>query len=196
MKLNRSSLWMAVALIAGCNNAGFVSDAQRAGMRYYQEGKFADAAGAFRAAVRQQPQEYRAQYYLGASLDQLGQYQNALQAYKSALDVMQTTEAGRSDQAFREKVMDAIASDVARSADRDTEIQLLKDKAKKTNNGQDYVLLARIYRQLGDPDSAIAAYKKATLADSENPAIRQEFGLYLNQLGLKQQAAEQLQHGR
>jgi len=196
MNFNRISLLMAVVVLAaGCadvGTAGFTSEAKHKGMAYYKQGKYPQAAASFRSAARAEPREYQAQYYLGLSLDAMQQYQKALQAHKAALDVMQTTGAGKTDQAFREKIIDAIATDVARSDNPDKEIQLLKDKAKKSEKAEDYVLLARIYRHLGDPDSAIAAYKRATDAEPENPTIQREYAGYLNQLGMKQQAAEEM----
>jgi tetratricopeptide (TPR) repeat protein len=125
---------------------------------------------------------------MGASLDALGQYQEAIQAYKAGLDVMHTSLEGKVDALFRDKMLDALAADIARSADRDTEIQNLMKKAAANRNAEDYLLVARIHRNIGDPDSAIEAYGQGATVDPNNFYLLKEYGLYLQQLGLNQKA--------
>jgi tetratricopeptide (TPR) repeat protein len=176
-------------VVGGCaDNITFSKDSDREGIKLYNQQKYAEAAGAFRNAIRQNPRDYRAQYYMGASLDALGQYQEAILAYKAGLDVMHTSLEGKVDAPFREKMLDALATDIARSADRDTEIQSLTKRAAADRNAENYLLLARINRNVGDPDSAIEAYKQGAAVDPNNFYLLKEYGLYLQQLGLNQKA--------
>jgi len=182
-----------LATIIGCaDTITFSQDAEREGMKLYNQHKYADAAGAFRNAVRQNPRHYVAEYYLGASLDELGEYQEALQAYKAALDVMSTSLEGKLDAPFREKIIDALAYDISRSANSDKEIQLLKTRAEAQKSSEAYLVLARVYRNMGDPDSAIKAYELGTNIDPNNFYLQKEYGLYLSHLGLRQKAMEPL----
>src|SRR3954469_21455367 len=140
----------------GCaDNITWAYESEREGLEYYNKHEYANAAGDFRNAIRQSPREYKAHYYLGASEDALGHYQEALQAYKSCLDVMKTSREGRRDEPFRDRVLQALASGIARSASRDEEIARIKSRARTTQDPEDFLLLGRIYRNMGDADSAL-----------------------------------------
>jgi cytochrome c-type biogenesis protein CcmH/NrfG len=180
--------------LPGCaDNITYAHDAENKGMEYYNKQQYSDAAAAFRNAARQNPREYKAHYYLAASEDALGNYQEAMVSYKACLDVMNTTLEGRYDYPLRDKVLSALADDIAKSANRDAEIANLQNHATSTKNPEFYILLARIYRNSGDADSALDAYNKATLIDPKDSSNQKEYGLYLEQLGLKDRAASQRQ---
>src|ERR1700704_5104399 len=78
-------------------------DPQTAGLRLYQEKNYTEAAGAFRNAVRQNPLDYKSQYYLAVALDADGRYQESVEAYRAALGVQNVTYAGQDDKPFRQK---------------------------------------------------------------------------------------------
>ncbi|MGH7215346.1 MAG: tetratricopeptide repeat protein [Tepidisphaeraceae bacterium] len=187
-----AGIFGAAALIAGVGGCAdvitYAKDSERAGIRQYNNREFADAAGSFRNAIRQDPRSYRSHYYLGASYYQLGQYQQSVQAYKSALDTMRTTLEGKADHEFRQRVLDGLAQAAAKSSDRDGEIALVQRRATATQAAEDYFILAKIHRYSGDADTAVNAYNQAALLDPKNFYISKEFGLYLVQLNQPQRA--------
>jgi tetratricopeptide (TPR) repeat protein len=185
-------------LLTGCaDNITFSHDFQKEGIRLYNQRQYADAAGAFREAVRQNPRLYEAHYYLGQSYDELGQHQQALQAYKAGLDVMHTTLIGKNDLPFRQKLIDALAKDIAGSADQDHELQTLADRAKSGRGSpEDYLLQGRIYREIGDADSAIAAYTTGAATHPKDFPMQKEAGLYFEQLGLTDRALPALRRAQ
>ncbi len=158
----------------------------------YTAGHYDQAAGAYKNATRQDPRDYKAQYGLAASYDQLHQYQQAIQAYKTTLDVMTRTLAGRDDKAFRAQVIDSLAACIARSNGRGVETAVLAKQAEKTHKSEDFVILAKTYGYIGDADSAIDAFNQASLIDPRNAEVAKQFGLYLQKIGQNQRAAQQL----
>src|ERR1700744_3746982 len=62
----------------GCADAlVYAKDAHNQGMELYNEGDYADAAGAFENATRQDPRDYGSYYYMGACYDQMKDYRQA-----------------------------------------------------------------------------------------------------------------------
>ena len=45
----------------------YEKDARKTGLKEYQEGNYASAAGSFKNAIRSEPRDYKAYYWLGAS---------------------------------------------------------------------------------------------------------------------------------
>src|SRR5439155_17297520 len=106
---------------AGCQQE-IISHAPQAraeGVKAYEQGQYADAAGSFRNAIRSDPRDYKSQFYLGQSYEQMRQYQQAIQAYKASLDAQPLTLAGKEDQTQRLKTIDALASVISKSDQRD-----------------------------------------------------------------------------
>src|SRR5260221_2082256 len=96
---------LAVPLLGGCS--GFFTkaeDPQVAGLRLYQEKNYTEAAGAFRNAVRKDPRDYKSHYYMAVALDADGRYQEAIEAYRTALDVQNVTYVGQDDNAVRQNI--------------------------------------------------------------------------------------------
>jgi tetratricopeptide (TPR) repeat protein len=163
-------------------------DSRRQGIEQFNQKNYADAAGAFRNAARQDPRDYKSLYYLGASYERMGQFHQAIEAYKSAMDSQPSTLAGQEDEAGRLRTMDAMASLIGRGDARDAETNLVEQRAKSTQAAADYFLLAKIYRYRGDVDSATDAYNRALLKNPKDFSVSKEYGLYLEQLGQKQRA--------
>ena len=161
-------------------------------MRLYQEGNYTEAAGAFRNAVRKDPREYKSEYYLGVTCDKQAAYQEAIEAYRTCLDVMKLTYEGRADETFRSKVLDGLAVTVARSDPHDTQLNMFEKQARATQNPEDFFLLAKIYRYRGDGDMALENYSHAVLLDNKNFPLLKEYGLYLQQTGQSQKAVAAL----
>ena len=61
------------------------------GIKLYNDGRYADAAGAFRETIRHNPADLQSHYYLAMSLDRLGAYEQAIQQYRTTLKLMETT---------------------------------------------------------------------------------------------------------
>ena len=172
----------------GCADVVVSSNhSRRAGLRHYASGEYVDAAGAFRNAVKIDPRDYKSHYYLGASYDATGSYQQAMQAYRSALDVMSVSIEGRSDKAFRARILDGLALSIAKGGERTFGETDAVAGAKVTQAEQKFIQ-AKVYRRLEDPDSALAHYKQAALLDSQNFHILREYGLYLEQLSQHHEA--------
>jgi tetratricopeptide (TPR) repeat protein len=175
-------------LAGGCKGPILPDNARTQGMKLYRGGHYADAAGAFQNAVRKDPTDYTSYYYLGASYYAMTSYQQAMQAYRSSLDNFKWTQEGRTDADFRLKVLDGLASAIAKSASRDAEIDHIKAAMQANSSAEDYVLLAKINRKSGDADAALEQYSTAMMREPTNFRIAKEYGLYLEQLSQTQQA--------
>ncbi|MGH7176782.1 MAG: tetratricopeptide repeat protein [Tepidisphaeraceae bacterium] len=169
---------------AGCTDVVTYSlHSQRQGIKLFNQTRYADAAGAFRNAVRQNPRDYKSYYFLGRSYEEMGQYQQAIAAYHSSLDVMSFTEEGRHDEQTRLACTSALAGAIAKSDVRDIETNAAVAKARSSQSGDDYLLVAKIYAARGDPDQSIDAYEHAMLLAPESFYIAKDYGLYLEKMG-------------
>jgi tetratricopeptide (TPR) repeat protein len=129
--------------LAGCADVvTYAKDSQDRGVKLYNDGNYADAAGAFRNATRQDPRDYKSHFYLGQSYEQLHQYQQAIQAYRSTLDVMNVSLEGTEDKPFRSKVIETYARCISKSDQRETERGLLEKRAADRQTAEDNLILA------------------------------------------------------
>jgi tetratricopeptide (TPR) repeat protein len=194
LRRSRSLLASAIVGIACLGLAGcadmvtYSKDSRREGVELYNRGAYADSAGAFRNAVRQNPRDYRSYYYLGASNEQLGQFQQAIAAYKTSYSVITTTMEGKQDTAFRVRVMNGLASAIAKSDTREVELNALEQRARTRSIPDDWYTLGRIYAIRGDADGAIEALTRAATIDPNNYHFARDAGLYLEQVGQTAQA--------
>ncbi len=181
---------VAVVLFAvGCADiVTYGKDSRREGLKLYQRQQYADAAGAFRNAVKQNPMDYQSYCYLGETYVQLGQHQQAIQAFRTSLEVMNTTAAGKDDVASRQNALNGLANAIAKSDTREIETNAVERTARTNNDAQDYFLLAKIYAYRGDADSAIDAYTRAAMLDPRDFEIAKEYGLYLERLSQSSKA--------
>lgn len=186
-----------VALLVGLTGCSGMfarrQDPTQTGLRLYQEGNYAEAAGAFRNAIREDERDYKAHYYLAVACDADHRYQEAIEAYRAALDVMKVTYNGQEDTAFRQKILDGFATTVAKSDAHDQELDTLERKAKASNKAEDYFLIAKIYRKRGDADMALENYNHAVLLDNKSFPILKEYGLYLQECRLNDRAIASLE---
>ena len=163
-------------------------DPQTVGLRQYQEKNYAEAAAAFRTAVRKDPRDYKSQYYLAVACDAEQRYQESIEAYRATLQIMKLTYNGQDDVDFRMKVLDGFARTVAKSDTHDAELNQLERQAKTSQQSEGFFLLAKIFRYRGDADLALENYQHATLLDNKNFPLLKEYGLYLQQLNQTQRA--------
>ncbi|HEV2292597.1 MAG TPA: tetratricopeptide repeat protein [Tepidisphaeraceae bacterium] len=160
------------------------------GIRQYNAGEFTDAAGTFKNAIRQDPRDYQSYAYLGDCYRQMGQLQQAIQAYKSSLDTAGRSYQGREDTTFRARTLDGLAAAIAKSGE--VEIDAAQQSAQAAGGGDGYFLMAKIHRNLGDADSALDAYNRASLLGPKDFFIQKDYGLFLEQIGQTQQAEKTL----
>jgi tetratricopeptide (TPR) repeat protein len=177
---------LSLGLFAGCADVvTYANDARRDGLKNMKDGNTVDAAGSFRNAVRQDPRDYKSYYYLGQCYDEMGSQNQAVQAYRSGLDVMNITVEGREDRKFRLQTIDALAASLAKSGVRTFDTQAAAGKSKPA---EQKFITAKAYRHLGDADNALANYQQASLLDPNDVAIAKEYGLFLEQTGQADQA--------
>src|SRR5687767_9597008 len=182
-------------LLTGCQSSTFLSspsDSRREGEQLYREGSYGEAAGSFKTAIRRNPRDYKSQYYLAQSYEQMGQNQQAIAAYKSSLDTAKLTLEGQENKPFRLQTLDGLAGVIARTDAKDVELNLIEEKAKTGQSAENWFIVAKVYRQRGDVDSALDAYNRAALMDSKDFAIIKEYGLYLEQVGQTPKATQSL----
>jgi tetratricopeptide (TPR) repeat protein len=180
--------------LAGCQQEiiSHNPESRAAGVKDYSEGNYADAAGSFRNAVRADPRDYKSQFYLAQCYEKMNQYQQAIQAYKASLGAQPLTLAGQEDKAQKLTTIDALAACIAKRDTNDSELNVIDKQAKASNQPWDYLLLAKIYQDRGDADSALDAYNRAALTDPKDFTIIKEYGLYCEQAGQTQRATQQL----
>jgi tetratricopeptide (TPR) repeat protein len=183
-------LGSSVLSTVGCqqDSGAFADNSRKQGIKLYKDGNYADAAGSFQNAVRQDARDYESWYYLGVSYDALKSYQQSIQAFRSALDTMNTTMEGRRNKAFRAKVIDGLAITIAKSNTRQIETDAIRARANGRETAEDFLILAKVNRYSQDADAAIEAYNRAVLLEPNNYPITKEYGLYLDQLGQAQKA--------
>jgi tetratricopeptide (TPR) repeat protein len=158
------------------------------GARLYNVGDYDGAAGAYQNAIKAEPRDYKAYYSLACCYDAQKDYEKAIHAYRTSLDVMALTFAGQHDGDFRLKVLDGLAKSIAHGATHQTELDLAEKDARTKHEAEPYFLVAKIYRYSGDADSAVENYNKAAMMEPDNVHIIRELGLYFEQLGQMQRA--------
>jgi tetratricopeptide (TPR) repeat protein len=174
----------------GCAEAiTYAKDAHKEGMSLYEQGDYVDAVAAFSNATRQNPRDYPSYYYLGASYQAMGSYQQSISAYRSCLNTMTLSLAGKQDTNMRFRAMDSLAQVIAKSATSADETVAMEKKCAGKAAVDDQWLLAKIYRYSGDADAAVEAYDKAVLIDGSRFEITKEAGLYEKVLGQNDRAA-------
>jgi tetratricopeptide (TPR) repeat protein len=192
--LKRAGLVLLAGVLAGCANGTQVISYNRQnrenGMQLYGKGAWAEAASTFNAAIREEPGDYTSRFYLGACEEQMGKLQQAIQQYRTTLDVMDHSLEGKGDFKFRRKVTNQLALSIAHEGDRSGDLTALEQKQPRS--AETAFMLARIYRQTGDADSALSRFQQAQQLDPRDSDIAKEYGLYLEQLGQTQRADTQL----
>ena len=196
-------LWsLLVASVVGVGCAEVITYSNKSveqGQKLLAAGQTEQAAGAFRNATQQNPRNVKAYYLLGQSYQKLGREQQALQSFKTALAVRPKVDpTSRAPDAiaavaFRDDLVNGLADCVAKAASKDAELSAMTAKATASNDAVDWYVVARTNAIVGDADAALDAYGKALAASNNNDrAIVKSNGLYLAQLGQRQQAEAML----
>jgi Tfp pilus assembly protein PilF len=135
------------------------------------------------------PNDYVDHYYLAKCYSAQGQWQQAIHSYYDAWEVMAIDNFGQLDTKLKYKVIDGLASAIASSDTRDSDTNAAEARARARQSADDYLLMAKIFVDRQDPDSAIDAYDRAAMIDPDNFYIAREYGLYLERLGQNDKAA-------
>jgi tetratricopeptide (TPR) repeat protein len=165
------------------------------GMDAYREADYPKAAGAFRAALRQDPRDYLSHYYLGLSSLQLNNYQQAMVAFRSCLETQNVTLAGQEDNSTRIKSLEGLAQAIVKSDDSDQEVNRVEQAARGAKGpiaAREFFVLAKVYRYRMLPDMALDYYNRSTLDDPKNFDYAKEYALYCEQLQQTARAQEAL----
>jgi tetratricopeptide (TPR) repeat protein len=180
-----------LCVVFGCGTdmLTYAQDSKRAGIGQYNDGNYADAIGSFRNAVRQDPRDAESEYWLGLSFEQTQNYHEAINAYKTALDVMPEAGSARFNRQLHDKAFDRLACVIAMHDPANTEVDLVSSTASGQSSDIDYWLLGRIFRYRGDADTAIDDYHRSIQLNPDDFAVQKELGLYLVQLGQNQEAS-------
>lgn len=187
-----------LAGLAGCGSVQGVdvltwaNDAKRQGMQQYNDGRYAEAAGCFRNAIRQQPADPESHFWLAMSDEQTQSYHEAIDAYKTALQLMPPPNTPHYSVSMHDNAFDRLAHIVAANDPTGSETDLIAQVASKDNSSEEYRMLGRVFRYRGDADSGLENYHKAVQIDPDNFAAQREYGLYLEQLTQNQAAAQVL----
>jgi cytochrome c-type biogenesis protein CcmH/NrfG len=180
---------LAAWMLVGCSDVlTYSDDARVQGLKLYDQHNYADAAGAFRNAIRQNPRIYSNYYNLGQCYDQMGNWHESIAAYRSGWDVCLADLMGKKDAHYQGLFVDGLSNAIAHSDTRDAETDAAVDRAKDRQSADDYLLLAKIYVYRSDADSAIDAYGRAASIDPNRFDIAKEYALYLMKLGQDRRA--------
>lgn len=184
------SLLVALAFLAGgCNEVMVNTLATRnQGIRQYNEGDYADAAGTFRLTLHNNPSDYPSHYYLAQCLAKLGSYDQAIQQYKTTLELMNVDLVGKEDHVFRMQTIDRLAAAIVASRDLDPKNIVVKDSPPVENQ----LLIAKVNRGAGDVDAALEAYQQAAMLAPNDFDIAKEYSLYLLMAGQNDKARPEL----
>jgi tetratricopeptide (TPR) repeat protein len=198
IKLLTSVLWAAlggamVMSLVGCGDMlTWAAEAKRQGIEQYNDGRYAEAAGSFRNAARQDPIDPETEYWLGLSYEQTHSYHEAIVAYKTALRLQPDPSSVRFDHQMHDNAFDRLARVIAQTDSSSTETDLIVKTASDSRSSDDYRLIGRIFRYRGDADTALDNYRRAVQLNPDNYVAQKELGLYLELLVQNQEAGQVL----
>jgi tetratricopeptide (TPR) repeat protein len=188
--LSAGAAGLLLLTLSGCGAdlLTWAKDAKRQGAQQYNDGRYAEAAGSFRNAIRQDPTDFETEYWLALSCEQTGSFPQAIDAYKTCLKLMPAPGTVRWSQAIHEDAFDRLAQVVAKYDRTGSEADLIAQEASRDLSTEDYRLLGRVLRYRGDADSALDNYRRAVQINPNNFAAQRELGLYLERLSQNQEA--------
>jgi tetratricopeptide (TPR) repeat protein len=192
------SISLLALAMAGCSSVQGVdlltwsNDAKRQGMQQYNDGRYAEAAGCFRNAIRQNPIDPESEFWLAMSYEQTQSYHEAIDAYKTALKLMPPAGTAHYSVSMHDNAFDRLAHIVAANDPTGSETDLIAQTAAQDNSSDEFRLLGRVLRYRGDADSGLENYHRAVQIDPSNFAAQREYGLYLEQLTQNQEAGQVL----
>jgi tetratricopeptide (TPR) repeat protein len=184
---------MLVSLL-GCGSdvLTWSKEAKAQGIQDYNDGRYAEAAGAFSNAIRQTPTDFESEYWLALSYEQMQSYHESIDAYKTCLRLMPAPGTVYYNAAMHDSAFDRLARIVARFDPTGRETDLIVQTAAQSGSSEDYRLLGWVFRYRGDADSALTNYRHSVQIDPNNFVAQRELGMYLEQLNQNQEAGQVL----
>jgi tetratricopeptide (TPR) repeat protein len=186
-----SAASLAGVALVGCADAVTFSRSETStGRTLLAEGESEEASIIFANQVRRNPKDYEAHYHLGQARLSGGRPEEAIRSFKTALEVMPLTHEGRSDDAIRFAIIDALSGALAEHDPDGSQLAQIEQKAK--GDGSLKLLIAMTYAKSGHPDSAIQSFNEAIALDRDDPQVSKQFGLYLESIAQDDHALKQL----
>lgn len=134
------------------------------------QGRWADAADAYTAALDQRHDWARAHHELGLCMHRLGRYEDACDCYELALHFEPRLARVRLDRAHAER----------ERGDRDAALASVRSEIETASaTTQAYVLLGSLLVDAGDIDGAIEAFEHAVVLDPESADAHSNLGYLL-----------------
>lgn len=189
--LKRAAVAALLVTVVGCGTEviSYNREFRQRGIDQYNNNDYPNAASSFANALRQEPGDYTSRYFQGLCEEHMGKLQQAIEQYRTTLEVMNSSMEGKGDSKFRSRVVNSYAEAIGREPDRTGDLGALENRPPSVET---CFILAKIYRQNGDADSAISRFQQAQQLDPRNSDVAKEYGLYLEQLGQTQRAEAQL----
>ena len=170
----------------------WAKDAKNEGIQKYNDGKYDAAAGCFRNAIRQVPNDPESEYWLALCYEQTKSYHEAIDAYKTSLELMPAPGTAHYNRPMHDSAFDRLAHVVAANDPIGSEVDLIAQAAANGDTSEQYRLLGRIFRYRGDADTSLDNYRKSVQIQPDNFNAQREFGLYLEQLTQNEEAGQVL----
>ena len=137
-------------LIGGCNQPSNQSLHKRGSFAMWQ-GRWSDAADAFKKSAEQHPGDWKAQYQLGRCYMEMGNPQKAGQCLAIAGSLRPNNT----------KIADLYAESLLESGERNALFSFLEKRAQNQQTVRSWTLFAQYAMDLDDPDSATDAINRA-----------------------------------
>ena len=182
------------AALVGCGTdvISYNREFRQTGFAQYDKHDYLNAAQTFKAALREEPGDYMSRYFLATCYEFMNRPQEAIEEYRTTLITMSNSMEGKGDLVTRRKVCASLASAIAKESDKSADLALIERQQPRTQ--ENVLMLARIYRQSGDPDMALTRYDEAQKLIPNDAIVAKEYGLYLEQLGQTRKADAQLRY--
>ena len=167
-KLMKTMPLLVVMLTAAVTQVGCESNAmiREKGYTEYRKGDYGMAEAQFIRAAEREPDDWRAQYWLGQTRLKQENYLSAQLAFEKALAIR-----GR-DSEFTPKIIDGIAESLYQQGHIEKLYAFLKRVADTYGTSRDYLRQADYLSRAGDLDSATVAYQKAArFADDNDESV-------------------------
>jgi tetratricopeptide (TPR) repeat protein len=175
----------------GCADALTFSKAERTeGRIALGEGDHETATLIFLNQTRRSPKDYKAHFYLGQARWASGLYPEAVTSFHTALQVMELSASGQSDDAYRIMIIEDLARALSETDADGSKLAAIEARSK--GDAWLKLLIARTHAESGRPDAAINAYQSARRLDRGNALIAKSFGLYLESVRQEVAAEEVL----
>src|ERR1700734_3853192 len=88
--LKRAAATALLVTVVGCGTEviSYNREFRNQGVQQYNNNDYPDAASSFSNALRQEPGDYTSRYFLGVCEDHMGKLQQAIEQYRTTLEVM------------------------------------------------------------------------------------------------------------